>query len=276
LKKFLKTNNPDNQNRNSKPCGTFTTGQVPFMFRQPALTRVTGHTLRPGGLILTQRAVDFCGFDPGDLVLDAGSGYGATARYLFDTYGLQVVGTDMDVNKTIERSNGDRATRHTGPGARSFDFVQSRIPAFPFKSDRFDGIFCECVLSLIPDKQACLEEFYRMLKPNGQLVLTDLFIPEKYRYNGLQTDQPLSCLDGALSIVDLITAVEAAGFTITLMEGHTRFLKQLAGQIVFEHGSLDNFWKHLSGSGGDSQVAQACRTGTLKPGYGLFIASKYE
>jgi ubiquinone/menaquinone biosynthesis C-methylase UbiE len=240
------------------------------MFRQPALTRVTGHTLRPGGLILTQRAVDFCGFDPGDLVLDAGSGYGATSRYLSDVYGLQVVGTDLDVNKTIERAYGNTVKQR-----RSFDFVQSRIPAFPFKSERFDGIFCECVLSLIPDKQACLTEFFRMLKPNGQLVLTDLFIPEKYRYQGLPADQPLSCLDGALSIVDLITAVEAAGFTITLMEGHTRFLKQLAGQIVFEHGSLDNFWKHLSGSGGDSQVAQACRTGTLKPGYGLFIAAKY-
>jgi SAM-dependent methyltransferase len=261
--------------------GKFDTGQVPFMFRQPALTRVTGHTLRPGGLILTQRAVDFCGFDPGDLILDAGSGYGATARYLSDVYGLQVVGTDMDVDKTIDRANDGRAKSvlangHIAKGTKAFDFVQSRIPAFPFKSDRFDGIFCECVLSLIPDKQACLEEFFRMLKPNGQLVLTDLFIPEKYRYQGLPANPPLSCLDGALSIVDLITAVEAAGFTITLMEGHTRFLKQLAGQIVFEHGSLDNFWKHLSGSGGDSQVAQACRTGTLKPGYGLFIASKYE
>ncbi len=89
MNKFLKTNNPDNQNQNSKPCRTFDTGQVPFLFRQPALTRVTGHTLRPGGLILTQRAVDFCGFDPGNLVLDAGSGYGATARYLFDVYGLR-------------------------------------------------------------------------------------------------------------------------------------------------------------------------------------------
>jgi arsenite methyltransferase len=251
------------------------------MFRQPALTRVSGHTLRPGGLILTQRAVDFCGFDPGDLVLDAGAGYGTTARYLSDVYGLQVVGTDLDVNKTIDRENDGRskgvlANGHIAKGSKTFDFVQSRIPAFPFKSDQFDGIFCECVLSLIPDKQACLEEFFRMLKPNGQLVLTDLFIPEKYRYQGLPADPPLSCLDGALSIVDLITAVEAAGFTITLMEGHTRFLKQLAGQIVFEHGSLDNFWKHLSGSGGDSQVAQACRTGNLKPGYGLFIASKYE
>ncbi len=251
------------------------------MFRQPALTRVTGHTLRPGGLILTQRAVDFCGFDPGDLILDAGAGYGTTARYLSDLYGLQVVGTDLDVNKTIDRANDGReksvlANGHIAKGTKTFDFVQSRIPAFPFKSDRFDGIFCECVLSLIPDKQACLAEFFRMLKPNGQLVLTDLFIPEKYRYQGLPADPPLSCLDGALSIVDLITAVEAAGFTITLMEGHTRFLKQLAGQIVFEHGSLDNFWKHLSGSGGDSQAALACRTGTLKPGYGLFIASKYE
>jgi len=249
-------------------------GRVPFLFRQKELTRLSGRALRPGGLALTRMAVDFCGFDQDAQILDAGCGYGMTCRYLFEDHGIRAVGMDMEIDRRLGSCLKNPAGKNTVPR-----YVQSRIPAFPFRSGAFDGIFCECVLSLIQDKAACLKEFFRLLKKNGKLVVTDLYIPERYKLAIVPDNDgkaPASCLDGALTIMALIQALEAAGFTITLMEDHTPYLKQMIGQMVFEHGSLNHFLEKLPGSVCAGSVTQACRAGHLKPGYCMIIAEKYE
>lgn len=250
-------------------------GQVPFLFKQKAMTVVSGSTLRPGGLTLTESAVDICGFDHTHLVLDAGCGCGTTTRHLWERYQIRSMGTDLELklpwDAALENPGGNRFFR---PG-----FAQSRLPDLPFKSRVFNGIFCECVFSLIPDKLTCLAEFFRVLKTNGKLVLTDLYIPELFAakiapMRGLHP--PTSCIDGALTMMDLIGIIESAGFKIDIIEDHTRLLKQLAGQMVFEHGSLNNFWEKVTGSICDNSLSQACRTGVLRPGYCMIIAGKYE
>jgi arsenite methyltransferase len=169
--------------------------------------------------------------------------------------------------------------RYPGRGGVLPDLVQARIPGLPFGADTFKGIFCECVFSLVQEKSRSLEEFYRILQPGGHLVLSDLYIPEKYlsAVRQYQGDGPFtSCMAGAMGIIDLIRILENAGFTITLMEDHTRFLKQLAGQIVFEYGSLERFWDALPGAAGGGHLTHMCRSGSLKLGYGLFVATKYH
>jgi arsenite methyltransferase len=58
----------------------------------------------PGGLHLTAWAVDFCGFAPGDRVLDVGCGYGVTGRYLSDEFGIRVVGIDISIDRAVDRN----------------------------------------------------------------------------------------------------------------------------------------------------------------------------
>lgn len=276
MKKFLKTSNRASGETTATVSPVHAAGQVPFLFKQPAMVRLTGQTLRPGGLHLTDRAVDFCGFAAGDRVLDAGCGYGVTGRYLSDEFGIRVVGIDISIDRAVDRNK-----RHgTGRPSSVFpELLQARIPGLPFGEDTFKGIFCECVFSLVQEKSHSLGEFYRILRPGGHLVLSDLYIPEKYlsAVRQYQGDGPFtSCMEGAMGIIDLIRLLENAGFTITLMEDHTRFLKQLAGQIVFECGSLDRFWDALPGAAGCGHLTHLCRTGSLKLGYGLFVATKYH
>jgi ubiquinone/menaquinone biosynthesis C-methylase UbiE len=52
------------------------------------------------------------------------------------------------------------------------DFVQSSIELLPFKPDYFDFIFCLSVLELVEHDRIPLEEFYRVLKPGGILLVT--------------------------------------------------------------------------------------------------------
>ena len=50
---------------------------------------VTGETLRPGGFLLTKRAVSNCGFEKDQKILDVGCGMGATVKFLIDEYDLK-------------------------------------------------------------------------------------------------------------------------------------------------------------------------------------------
>jgi len=265
---------------------------------------VRGNTLRPGGLTLTRSAVEFCALGRDDLVLDAGCGYGATTRSLCEEYGIMAVGVDLSqemVTRAKENisARGDREDPwlHSVQNSESEcqlrepQFVRSRLPLLPFRSSRFKALFCECVLSLIQERQQCLGEFFRILENSGWLILTDLYIKEtqytsKFSaklpaetispHQGNQKSLKASCLDGAMTISSLTRAVEEAGFQIDLAEDHTALLRELAGQMVFDHGSLDNFWKKLTGNLCSRSLAGACRREDMTPGYCMIIASKHD
>ena len=219
-------------------------------------------THRPGGLTLTRAALDHCTLAPGDRVLDAGCGCGATCTFLCENAGFRVFGMD---------ASAERIARATVV-SEGWAGIRARLPHLPFAPAAFRGIFCECVLSLVPDKPRCLDNFFELLQPGGHLVLTDLYLPGTTPVSRL--GPALTCLDGALNKTDLTRIVEQAGFKIRIWEDHTRLLKQMACEMVFKHGSLDNFWKTLTGDVFHDCLGTQCRAGELKPGYCLIVADK--
>ncbi|MCG8634539.1 MAG: methyltransferase domain-containing protein [Desulfobacterales bacterium] len=195
-------------------------GRIPFWLKQKSLVTVTGQTFRPGGFILTRRAADFCNFSRKDRILDAGCGHGMTLRYLKDTFKINATGVDPD--PAVSNAASGRLK-----SSALISLVRAGLPRLPFRSGLFNGIFCECVLSLVKDREACLEDLYRVMAPNGRLVLTDLYIrrwqvPQKPR-----SVKAGACLDGAVSMTEMLTEVEQAGFKVDIVEDHSGLLSQL-------------------------------------------------
>lgn len=231
--------------------------------------------LRPGGLALTRRAVGICGFRAGDRVLDAGCGYGITAHYLAGRYNLSVTAVDIDplkIKKSGPQPSGEHNTESADPG---ICFLIARLPAGPFKSRSYTGIICECVLSLVPDKASCLAEFHRILEPGGRLIVTDLYLKEPNRNRPAFGHSPLiSCLDGAVSIDEIRDMTTAAGFEIVRIEDHTRLLNQMAGQMIFDHGSLDRLTGLLPRNLKPLPARERQSKGCPKTGYMMMTAIK--
>ncbi len=243
-----------------------TGGNIPYLFRQKGMISVNGSTLRPGGLSLTASAVEICGFERGAAILDAGCGFGMTGRYLRDVHGLAVTGLDTD--SAMLQAAGEKES----PKDEGITYCQGRLPALGFAEKSFNGIFCECVLSQLDDKAACLEEFARVLQPAGMLVITDLYVPMCYTgmIRGLtQGANEETCLSGALSMVELIRLIDENGFQIEFMEDYTPLLKQLYGHMIFEPGVT-------AAQPVLSAAADAFRKGRLKPGYCIIIARRYS
>lgn len=224
---------------------------------------------------MTENAVDICGFMPDDRILDAGCGYGMTARYLSEVHRLRVSAMDTSFDMLTDAGHGkareDLIQPVPAPG-----YIRSRLPDIPFATGLFDGIFCECVLSMVPEKEKCLTEFFRVLKHNGRLVLTDLFAPGTAASTPGRPDfSPPSRIDGVLTVFELMEQVENAGFKIDVIENHTRLLRQMIEQMVIHPGSLEKFGEMLPENLKNSRRSRQIRNGSIKPGYCMIIAGKY-
>ena len=110
----------------------------------------------------------------GSEVLDAGSGPGGTARYLASTFGCVVTGIDVtpqfvSLARRLSElvSMGDQTT-----------FVEGSVLRLPFEASRFDIVWMEHVQVNIEQKEECLGEIRRVLRPGGRFVFHEVFCPE--------------------------------------------------------------------------------------------------
>ena len=229
-------------------------------YRSPELWEITGGALRPGGLALTDRAVAFCGFAPGARVLDVGCGLGATLRHLDECHGLRPLGLDRDELLLGQaRGRGWRGGLLQGDAAR-----------LPFAPAGLDGVFMECVLSIVDQPAGVLGECARVLAPGGWLALSDVYYRRPAARPDLGGLDAACCFKGARSREEVTTLVSAAGLTPLLWEDHSDLLKQLAARMAWEHGSRRWYWELMGQGGGDA----ACAVEAARPGYFLLAARK--
>lgn len=104
---------------------------------------------------------------PGSHVLDAGSGVGDVAAYLAANHHLKVTGIEiLDANlREARRRAEERGLSH------SVDFRRMSYSELDFPADHFDGVYTMETLVHAIDADKVLQEFWRVLKPGGRLVL---------------------------------------------------------------------------------------------------------
>ena len=235
------------------------------LWEHPDFRRAAGDAWRPGGVALTSRALDWCAasgwLPPGGLVLDLGSGAGATLRLLAER-GYRAVG--LDKHADAGGLAGDNQTD-------SCALVCADLAQPPLAAACVDCALCECVLSLLADPLAALKATYAALRPGGVLVVSDLMLRQGYAI--APADSGLggvgsSCLAGARAQADWRGLIEAAGFTLVHFEDNSRALVELAARMVWYGEDSAGHGKNCACGG--SAPGKAWRAF----GYGLWIARK--
>lgn len=209
-----------------------------------------GPALRPGGEKLTRRMLDLVGSLRGGLVLDAGCGCG-TSLPLLEEHGARAVGLDLNAGFLREARDGQLRV------------ARADLAHLPLPDGCLDLVLCECVWNLT-DKERVLAEFYRVLRPGGIFLLSDIYA-RGYRAG----EWPVRCCFAqATDLRTVMEQVAGAGFEIDVVEEHTELLKKTAADFVFRHGSLHGFWQAVTG---DPDLATAACEASKATRPGLFL-----
>ncbi len=147
---------------------------------------------------------------PGEVVLDLGSGAGFDCFLAAPKVGNmgKVIGVDMTPDM-IEKA---RENAHKG-NYTNVEFRLGEIEHLPMADSFADVIISNCVINLSPDKDQVFREAFRVLKPGGRMMISDIVLlaelPEPIRES---IDAYVGCLAGALLKDDYLGKIKAAGF----------------------------------------------------------------
>ncbi len=108
----------------------------------------------------------------------------------------------------LARENAEKS------GLKNVEFRLGEIENLPVEDGAVDAVISNCVINLSTDKERVFREIYRVLKPGGRMMVSDIVLdgelPERIKesvaaYTG--------CIGGALKRADYLAAMAKAGFT---------------------------------------------------------------
>ena len=180
--------------------------------------------------------LDLASPEPGDRVLDLGSGSGTDTFALAHLVGAEghVTGVDM-TDEQLAKAERLRAET----GSTNVEFVRGYIQDPPVPDRSVDLVVSNGVINLAPDKSAVFRAAARVLAPGGRLALADI-VSERPLTESITCNAELwaSCIGGATQIDTYLTAIEEAGLKVSEVRDNTayQFLSESAQGATRTYG----------------------------------------
>jgi len=111
--------------------------------------------------------------NPSSNVLEVGSGSGGPALFLVETAGCRITG--LDINE-FGINNANELAKHRRLEDRAHFQRADVSEPLPFDSNVFDAIISNDSMCHIPKRLQVLKEWFRVLKPGGQMLFTDAMV----------------------------------------------------------------------------------------------------
>ncbi len=153
-------------------------------------------------------------------VIDLGSGYGGSARFLAKNYGCNVIGLNLS---EVENNRARELNRDQGLDGK-INIVDGNFEDLGFEDESFDVVWSQDSFLHSPARKQVIEEVSRILKPGGEFIFTD----------PMQSDD---CPDGVLQpILDRIHLESMAS---------PDFYRETADEFDMEEVQYDELTEHL-------------------------------
>ena len=146
----------------------------------------------------------------GETVLDLGSGAGFDCFLAAQKVGRngKVIGVDM----TPEMIGRARENARKG-GYANVEFRLGEIENLPVSDSSIDIIISNCVINLSPEKNRVFTEAFRVLKPGGRIMVSDIVLLKAVPNAIMDSiEMYVSCIAGASLKTDYLQTIESAGF----------------------------------------------------------------
>lgn len=181
---------------------------------------------RPGGLVMTKRLFRLAGLwgrAEALAVADVGCGAGAAMDYLKENHPTWRI-RGIDPNPSVYREG---------------EIVTGTAEALPFGCGELDAVLMECSFSKTGNPGQALKEAFRVLKPDGWLLLSDMYARKK------ELTAEAGGVLGRLECHKTIwKRLRAAGFSVLEMEDASVELTQWMGQKIMD-GEAESLYESL-------------------------------
>jgi sarcosine/dimethylglycine N-methyltransferase len=165
---------------------------------------------------------------PKDRVIDLGCGYGSTARYIASKYGCTVIGQTIS-NEELKLAR-ERAEQSDARDLLTFEWGDFHNIEYPDNS--FDVVWSQEAFLHGADKNKILSECYRVLKPGGTLIFSDILV----RRDTPQADRER--IYARINTVDIWDrpdyeeALNHNGFELIKANDHSQYVAPTYGGVV--------------------------------------------
>ncbi|MHA2226958.1 MAG: arsenite methyltransferase [Candidatus Hodarchaeales archaeon] len=149
--------------------------------------------------------------EKGEVVLDLGSGAGIDSFIASRKVGEtgKVIGVDMTPNMV------QKARENAFEGQfENVEFRLGEIEHLPVADNSVDVIISNCVINLVPDKSKVFAEAFRVLKPGGRIMISDIVLLKKLPdHLAKSVEAYTGCVSGAVSKEKYLNIIKNAGFS---------------------------------------------------------------
>jgi len=188
----------------------------------------------------------------GETVLDLGSGAGFDCFLAAARVGKngKVIGVDM-TPEMIKRAKDNAKEGHYG----NVEFRLGEIEKLPVADSTVDKVISNCVINLSPDKGKVFQEAFRVLRPGGNVMISDIVLLRQlpdFIKDSIQAY--IGCVSGAIHRDEYLKMMEAAGFRDVKVMGETPFSVEFilndptAKTIIEQSGIPSDRVKEIAGS----------------------------
>jgi len=182
--------------------------------------------------------------------LDLGAGAGFDCFLAANLVGKQgkVIGIDMTSEMITKARENAIKGNYT-----NVEFRLGEIENLPVADSSADVIISNCVINLSPDKERVFTEAYRVLKPGGRVMVSDMVLLKSLPEDILNSVEAyVGCIAGAIQKDDYIKSMKQAGFQNVEIVGETPMSFEYLASFPNEDGLKDQTVQHANMTVGDS------------------------
>ena len=179
---------------------------------------------------------DLAALEPGETVVDLGSGSGMDAFVAARKVGRdgRVIGIDM-TDEQLAKAERLRAAA----GFVQVEFRKGYIESTGLAGQSCHAVISNGVVNLAPDKRVVFREAASLLKRGGRLALADI-VTEVQLPEGITCNATLwaACIGGAMQVGDYVAAIESAGLRVHTVRDNPayRFISDNAQGATRKYG----------------------------------------
>lgn len=236
----------------STPISRYTKSEAEKLYGEDVLTGI------PLGALAASRG---CGdpvaralLQPGETVLDLGSGGGIDAIIAARLVGAEghVYGLDMTPDMVaLARENAAQAA------CDNVEFLEGNIEDIPLADASVDVVISNCVINFCENKRRVMEEAFRVLKPGGRFVVSDVValapIPPQ-SHDALC--KLVGCTNGMSGINEYRTLLASIGFADSQVDPKTIYTEEVLAEKASRKGR-EALYAEITGTGVDAASGSA-------------------